>query len=110
MWGCLIANRTNANRYEYQGDDKITYHSLNHNIDVKTRWSETYYYFVSAVACKTCDLPYFPYRLSKYDKRRLLLNKNFDVETTFPLTPEQLRFINKTRIGKKISEVGKNEK
>ena len=51
-------------------------------------------------------MPYFPYRLSKYDKRRLLLiNKNFDVETTFPLTPEQLQFINKTRIGKKISEV-----
>ena len=102
-------NKQNANRYEYQGEDKITYHSLNHYVDIFTRWSGTYYYFVSANKCtnKKCDLPIFPYRLSEYDERKLMLDEDKDSETKFPLTPEQLRFLNKTRIGKKISEVGK---
>lgn len=101
MEGFQITNKINANRYEYLGVKKITYHASNHDLDIFTRWSGTYYYFVSASSCKNekCDLPDFPYRLFSNDKKKLSM---------FPLTSDELALINKIRIGKKISEVGKN--
>lgn len=70
-------NKQNSNRYEYQGEDKIIYHSLNHGYDIFARWSGGHYYFVKATKCEgTCILPDFPYRLSRYDRQRLELRED----------------------------------
>ncbi len=72
-----ITNKQNANRYDYVGENEITYHSLNHNCDILSKWSGANYYFVKATICKNnCDYPSFPYRLSRYDKERLELRKD----------------------------------
>jgi len=68
-------NKQNANRYKYQGMKSITYHSINHKIDILTKWSGSHYYFVRAAGCHEtnsgCSYPDFPYRLSRYDRERL---------------------------------------
>ena len=74
-------NKRNLNRYEYQGEDKIIYHSPNHEHDITTRWSGAHYYFIKASRCDSntngkCELNEFPYRLSRYDRQRLELLEN----------------------------------
>lgn len=75
-------NKQNLNRYVYQGEDKIIYHAINHNCDITARWSGGHYYFIKATKCDTifksvgkCELPEFPYRLSRYDRQRLELRE-----------------------------------
>ncbi len=71
-------NKRNSNRYVYQGEDKIIYHSSNHKYDITARWSGGHYYFIKAIKCdinNKCVLPKFPYRLSRYDRQRLELRE-----------------------------------
>lgn len=76
-------NKQNLNRYKYQGENIIIYHSINHKHDITTRWSGGHYFFINATKCDInnntngkCDLPNFPYRLSRYDRQRLELRED----------------------------------
>lgn len=72
-------NKQNLNRYTYQGEDIIIYHSINHKYDITARWSGGHYFFIKATICDNgsiCTLPSFPYRLSRFDRRRLELRED----------------------------------